>query len=79
MSEQNAVHPASPDTYIKYGIQVSVSLSVCPTVDRILSALYLQQYSPDPFHIYTSYQVTGGVVHVNFFLKLKNLKFWQIL
>ena len=28
MSEQNAVHLASPDTYIKYAIQMSVCLSV---------------------------------------------------
>ena len=33
----------------------SVRPSVCPSVDRIVSALYLQQYSSDPFHIYTSY------------------------
>ena len=35
-----------------------VRLSVCPSVDRIVSALYLQQYSSDPFHICTSYQAT---------------------
>ena len=29
----------------------SVHLSVCPSVDRIVSTLYLQQYSSDPFHI----------------------------
>ena len=37
--------------------------SVCPSVhlsvDRIVSALYLQQYSSDPFHICTSYQATS--------------------
>ena len=32
-----------------------VRLSVCPSVDRIVSALYLQQYSLDPFDICTSY------------------------
>ena len=32
----------------------SVGPSVCPSVDRIVSALYLQQYSLDPFHICTS-------------------------
>ena len=49
----------------KRGILVSpcpsVRLSVrpvCPSVDRIVSALYLQQYSSDPFHICTSYQAT---------------------
>ena len=36
-----------------------VRLSVCPSVDRIVSALYLQQYSSDPFHICTSYQATS--------------------
>ena len=35
------------------------TLSVCPSVDRIVSALYLQQYSLDPFHICTSYQATS--------------------
>ena len=29
-------------------------LSVCPSVDRIMSVLYLQQYSSYPFHICTS-------------------------
>ena len=43
----------------------SVRLSVCPSVDKIVSALYLVQYSPDPFHIYTSYQATSeGVLRV---------------
>ena len=46
-----------------------VRLSVCPSVDRIVSALYLQQYSSDPFHICTSYQATSeGVSRV----------FWRI-
>ena len=32
--------------------------------------MYLQQYSPDPFYIYTSYQATSeGVSHVTFALK----------
>ena len=35
-----------------------VRLSVCPSVDRIVSALYRQQYSSDPFNICTSYQAT---------------------
>ena len=38
---------------------ILVTLSVCRTVDRMVFALYLQQYSPDPFHIYTSYQATS--------------------
>ena len=56
-----------------------VRLSVCPSVDRIMSALYLQQYSSDPFHICTSYQATSeSVSHVMPVLKFKNLKFWRI-
>ena len=56
-----------------------VRLSVCPSVDRIVSALYLQQYSSDPFHICTSYQATSeGVSRVMPVSKLKNLKFWRI-
>ena len=41
-----------------------------------MSALYLQQYSPDPFHIYTSHQATSeGVSHVKFFQNTKILNF----
>ena len=47
------------------------TLSVCPSVDRIVSALYLQQYLPDP--------TSEGVLLVMFVSKFKNLKFWQIL
>ena len=58
----------------------SVRPSVCPSVDRIVSTLYLQQYSSDPFHICTSYQATSeGVSHVMFVSKLKSLKFSWIL
>ena len=46
-------------------------LSVCPSVDRIVSALYLQQYSWDPFHICTSYQATSDVSRVLFVSKWK--------
>ena len=68
MSEQNAVHLASPDTYIKCAIQ----MSVCPSVDKIVSALYLQQYLSDAFHICTSYQaISEGVSGVKFVSKLK--------
>ena len=35
-----------------------VRLSVRLSVDRIVPALYLQQYSSNPFHICTSYQAT---------------------
>ena len=53
-----------------------VRLSVCPSVDRIVSALYLQQYSLDPFHICTSYQATSeGVSRV---MRVSKLKFWRI-
>ena len=56
-----------------------VRLSVCPSVDRIVSALYLQQYSSDPCHIGTSYQATSeGVSRVMVVSKFKNLKFWRI-
>ena len=58
---------------LKGGILVSPCLSVCPSVcpsvDRIVSSLYLLQYSPDPFHIYTFYQATseGVWIFVKFF------------
>ena len=56
-----------------------VRLSVCPSVDRIMSTLYLQQYSSDPFYICTSYQATSeGVSPVMPVSKFKNLKFWRI-
>ena len=61
------------------GGYTGITLSVCPSVDRIVSALYLQQYSSDPFHICTSYQATSeGVSRVMPVSKLKNLKFWRI-
>ena len=67
-------------TKLKGGILVSPCPSVCASVDRIVSALSLLQYSPDPFHIYTSYQATSeGVLRVKSFSTLKYLKFWQIL
>ena len=37
----------------------SVCLSVRSSVDRIMSALHLLQYSLDPFNIYTSYKATS--------------------
>ena len=65
-------------TNLKVGILVT--MSVCASVDRIVSALYFLQYWPDLFHNYTSYQTTSKVVYsVKFLSKLKNLKFWQIL
>ena len=54
--------------------------SVCPSVDRIVSTLYLLQYLADPFHIYIPYQATSeGVSRVKCFSKLKKMKFWHIL
>ena len=54
---------------------LSVRLSICPSVDRIMSALYRQQYSSDPFHISTSYQATSeGVSHAMFVSKWKKLE-----
>ena len=56
------IPPAS--TKLKGGY-TGITLSVCPSVDRIVSALYLQQYPSDPFHICTSYQATSeGVSRV---------------
>ena len=78
------IHPAS--TKLIGGILVSPCPSVrpsvqpshCPFVDRIMSTLYLQQYSPNPFHIYTSYQTTSeGVLHTKYFFFFQNSKFWS--
>ena len=71
------IPPAS--TKLKGGY-TGFTLSVCPSMDRIVSALYFQQYWSDPFHVCTSYQATSeGVSCVTFVSKLKNLKFWRIL
>ena len=44
-------------------------------MDKIVSALYLPQYSPDPFYIYTSYQATTeGVSRVKFFFKIQKFE-----
>ena len=62
-------------TGITLSVCPSVRLSICPSVDRIVSALYLQEYSLDPFHICTSYQATSeGVLRVMPISKFKNLK-----
>ena len=64
---------------VRLSVCPSVRLSVCSSVDRIVSALYLQQYSSDPFYICTSYQATSeGVSRVMPVSKLKNLRFWGI-
>ena len=56
-------------------ILVSPCPSVRPFVDRVVSALYLPQYSPDPFYFYTSYQSTlEGVLHIKVF---QNWKIWS--
>ena len=68
----------SPCPSVRLSVRPSVRLSVCPSVDRIVSALYLQEYSSDPFHICTSYQATSeGVSRVMPISKFKNLKFWR--
>ena len=70
------IPPAS--TKLKGGY-TGITLSVCPSVDRIVSALYLQQYSLDLFHICASYQATSeGVSRVMPVSKFKHLKFWRI-
>ena len=57
-----------------------VHLSIHPSVCLSASALYLQQYLSDRFHICTSYQATSeGVSYIRFISKLQNLKFWRIL
>ena len=64
-------------TGITLSVCPSVRLSVCPSVDRIVSALYLQQYSSDPFHICTSYQATSeGVSRV---MPVSKFKKFEIL
>ena len=62
---------ASSFTWYLYQMcNTDVRPSVCPSVHRIVSALYLQEYSSDPFDICTSYQaISEGVSHV----------IWQIL
>ena len=70
-----------------FTLSICPSLSFCPSVcrtrpsvDRIMSALYLQQYSSDPFHMCTSYQTTSeSVSSVKFVSKFKSFKSWQIL
>ena len=72
--------PASTKrTGITLSVCPSVHLSICPSVDRIVSALYLQKNSSDPFHICTSNQATSkGVSRVMPVSKFKNLKFWRM-
>ena len=66
------IPPAS--TKLKGGY-TGITLSVCLSVDRIVSALYLQQCSSDLFHICTSYQATSeGVSRVMPISKFKNFR-----
>ena len=61
---------------------LSVHPSVCPSVDRMVSALYLQQYLSDLFHISISYQATTeGVLRVLFLTKLiySNENYWILI
>ena len=61
------------------GFIISVHPSVRLSVDRIVSALYLPQYSLDPFHIYKSYEaISEGVIYVMLYAKFQNLNFWQL-
>ena len=70
---------------ISWGRYTGFTLSVYPSDDRIVSALYLLQYSPDPLHIYTSYQATSCVWHVKFVFLIQIIwicnfdfvKFWR--
>ena len=52
-----------------------VRLSICLSMDRIVSALYLIQNLLDPFHICTPYYATAeGVLCVMFLFKIQKLK-----
>ena len=75
MAKQFEYYYTPASTKFKGGILVSpcpsVHLSICQFVDRIVSALYLQQYSLDPFQIYACHQTNseGMVFNIE---KLKN-------
>ena len=74
LSEQKNLH-----LFLTQHICVFSKMSVCPSVDRIVSALYLQEYSSAPSHICTSHQATSkGVSRVMPISKFRNLKFGQI-
>ena len=74
---------------VEKGVYTGVyTLSVClcilpsarPSVDRVVSTLYLEQYSPDPFqylNIFSSNLIRCVVCKV--FLKIIKWNFWQIL
>ena len=50
MSEQNAVHLASPDTYIKCAIQTSICLSVCYTFFAMFRSSYHHKIFRSYYH-----------------------------
>ena len=53
----------------------SAHLSVCLSVDRMESALYIQQYLPDPFDMYISYQTTlESIFRFKVLFKIKKLE-----
>ena len=59
--------------------KLSVCLSFCPSVDGIVTVLYLQQYLLDAFYIHISYQATSeGVTYIYFFSKFQNLNVCQM-
>ena len=61
-------------TKLEGGILVPSCLSVCQSMDRIVSALYPLQYLPDPFHIYTSFQaISEGVSRVRSLFQNSNI------
>ena len=71
---------------IHLSVCTSVCVSVCPPVCPSihpwtkLFTLYLLQYDPGQFHIYTSYQPTsGGVLYILSVFNFKNLNFRQIV
>ena len=77
LSIKNHYTPASMKLKGGYTGFTSVCPSFCPSVDRIVFALYLQQYSSDPFHICTSYQATSVCVsRVMFLAATKQLYKW---
>ena len=59
------------------GFTLPARPSVRPSVDGIVSTLYLPQHSPDPFRFYRFYQPTSGVASW-FFLIPKFVNFYQL-
>ena len=62
------------------GFMLFVSPCLRPSLDGIVSALYLRQYLLDSYHIYSSHQATSkSVSRVKLAAKFQNLNFWQSL